>query len=671
MIVPARNEGAGIDRCLSALQAQDIGGFEIVVVDNGSTDDTAARAAAFPVTLVSEPRPGPAAARNAGIRKARGAMLAFTDADCVPQPDWLRQLLAGADDEETGCFVGEIVPLDPLNPVARRLHMREDICPLRLLSQSPPVAATGNIAYRRSVFEAIGLFDETFDCGEDGDLFWRMVRSGQFRYRYHPNAVVAHNHPAGLLELFRRSFHEGRGLTRFRRKHAADLPRSLSSGPFAVAGFARALAGCALYPVRVAQALRAGGLPLRQALTQPLIDKAVSLGRMAGVLQEYRRGPTFAPQMGPAAAVTPDGFHDNVRLDLASARLLAAAPAGLDGRVRSELSRISRGLADLFPGASILLTGSLFAGEGRMDDGCSEPALSSDYDFFIVTPRLADALPFLARPRINRLIASLPPRCAPMEIGLVWTPLLRQHRTTIGGALVAGSDEALELLHGLPAPRGFSTLLQAYRHLTAAPLDPSRYAATCAGGLVRAARAVLFAEQAGRPRNNWIALFSSEVVARRIAGWAPVVGPDAVAAVRQAADFLLGRSAAGPDPARHAESVRFAEVFARRVPPPRAGVFAAKQVIRLLREGRGAFTGLNAAAWLLNGLQSLAAAWAPAGPDAAKLDAVRDMARRAGLRIVPGEGNTHALYASLQRGLSHAACFNPHRISYGRNGGPA
>ena len=92
---------------------------------------------------------------------------------------------------------------------------------------------------------------------------------------------------------------------------------------------------------------------------------------------------------------------------------------------------------------------------------------------------------------------------------------------------------------------------------------------------------------------------------------------------------------------------------------------------RLLRDARGVFTGLNAAGWLLNGLRALAAAWTPAGPDAEKLDAARGMARHAGLRIATGDGDPLSLYASLQRDLSNAACFNPHRLSYGRSGGPA
>src|SRR3954447_16813353 len=121
VVVAARNERAHIDACLRALAAQDgvAADWEIVVVDNASSDDTAARAAAHGVRVVREPRAGVTYARNAGVRAAAGEIVAFVDADCVPERGWLRELLAGADDSTVGCFVGEIVPLASPSPVAR------------------------------------------------------------------------------------------------------------------------------------------------------------------------------------------------------------------------------------------------------------------------------------------------------------------------------------------------------------------------------------------------------------------------------------------------------------------------------------------------------------------------------------------------------------------------
>jgi glycosyltransferase involved in cell wall biosynthesis len=124
VVVPALNEAGSIGRTLEALDAQTDHGFTLVVVDNGSTDGTAdvvtafAATARMPVVVLTEPRPGPGTAADTGFRHAIGhgaTMLARTDADCVPAPDWVataRRVLAGG--VEMAC--GRSVPRPDESP---------------------------------------------------------------------------------------------------------------------------------------------------------------------------------------------------------------------------------------------------------------------------------------------------------------------------------------------------------------------------------------------------------------------------------------------------------------------------------------------------------------------------------------------------------------------------
>jgi glycosyltransferase involved in cell wall biosynthesis len=96
VVVPAYNAADTLSLCLSALARQDFPAedYEVVVVDDGSTDATADVARRSGVRVFSQPNAGPAAARNHGAQEARGEFLLFTDADCAPVPGWVRALTA-------------------------------------------------------------------------------------------------------------------------------------------------------------------------------------------------------------------------------------------------------------------------------------------------------------------------------------------------------------------------------------------------------------------------------------------------------------------------------------------------------------------------------------------------------------------------------------------------
>jgi GT2 family glycosyltransferase len=208
VVVATRGRAALLPRLVDALAGQEVpGGFEAVVVDDASPDatwPTLARLAAeapFPLRVLRLDRnAGPAAARNAGWRSSSAPVVAFTDDDCVPRPGWLAALLraidAGAD-----LVQGRTVP-DP-----GQLHRRRAFARTIETTAETGFYETCNMAYRRSVLEALGGFDERFrhPYGEDTDLAWRAKEAG-YTSAFAADAEVWHDVvPSSFLARLRDS----------------------------------------------------------------------------------------------------------------------------------------------------------------------------------------------------------------------------------------------------------------------------------------------------------------------------------------------------------------------------------------------------------------------------------------------------------------------------------
>lgn len=188
VVIPCRDERDRLATCLDALRDQDLprSAFEVIVVDGGSTDGSGALAIERDVRLLMDEGRGPAAARNIGIARARGEIVAFTDADCVPRFDWLARIDAAfrADPDAGGVAGGVRLPrasfLGRVEDNDARVHYHGYI--------------TSNIAYRRDVLAALGGFDESLRCAEDYDLAWRMLDAGH-RIERAEDAIVLHDPP--------------------------------------------------------------------------------------------------------------------------------------------------------------------------------------------------------------------------------------------------------------------------------------------------------------------------------------------------------------------------------------------------------------------------------------------------------------------------------------------
>ena len=189
VVVATRDRAELVRRTLDSLRAQTRPPDEVIVVDDGSADgtgallDEAAATGDLPLRTIRRLESGgPAVARNAGWRAATADIIAFTDDDCRPRPDWLERLADAA--EGADLVQGRVVP-DPTQVDRGRPFVRT------LDVGGSPFFETANIAYRRSLLDELDGFDERMRRGEDTDLGQRALRSGATA-AYDPEAVVDH-----------------------------------------------------------------------------------------------------------------------------------------------------------------------------------------------------------------------------------------------------------------------------------------------------------------------------------------------------------------------------------------------------------------------------------------------------------------------------------------------
>ena len=180
--------------------------FEIVVVDDGSTDETVLVAQGFPgVRIIRQANAGPAAARNRGAREAGGSIILFTDDDCVPRPDWMEQMLAPFRDPVVVGVKGAYrTRQDRL--IARFVQVEyEDRYRLVARHADIDFIDTYSAAFRRDHFLEMGGYDTSFPvaCAEDVELSYRMSVRG-WKMRFAPHAVVYHSHPDDLSSYLRK-----------------------------------------------------------------------------------------------------------------------------------------------------------------------------------------------------------------------------------------------------------------------------------------------------------------------------------------------------------------------------------------------------------------------------------------------------------------------------------
>ena len=212
VIIPVFNDGERLQLCLTALAQQTYARsqFEVIVVDNGSEPIDPIKAAVEPydnIILTFEPTPGSYAARNQGLTLARGEVIAFTDADCIPAPDWLEKgLLHLQQTPNCGQVVGKVQLFftNPQAPTPVELYESVTAFSQVNLLKRFHGGATANVFTWRHVVDEIGKFDTQLRSG--GDMEWgSRIYSRGYQQVYAEEVLVQHPARASFRELYTRT----------------------------------------------------------------------------------------------------------------------------------------------------------------------------------------------------------------------------------------------------------------------------------------------------------------------------------------------------------------------------------------------------------------------------------------------------------------------------------
>jgi glycosyltransferase involved in cell wall biosynthesis len=302
VIVPVHNGAGVIDRCLDCLANQTVapGQYEIIVVDDGSIDDTipivqrwADNHPGYAVTLFCQQQTGPAGARNLGAKAARGSVLLFTDADCRVVQHWIEVLVKP--------FVGSDQPVglmgtylsDQESLVARFVQVEFEDRYRRIAAGAPvDLVPTNSAAFRRDIFLAEGGFDASFPeaNNEDVEFSYRLSNAGH-QMVFVPQAQVYHQHPSDWRNYALTKMGRGYWRTRVYRRY----PRKVLKDTYTPQVLKAQILLAPLLPLGIAMALMKRSLGWL-LLPLPFLATTISFVRLA-----LRRDP-------PVALVAPLGL---------------------------------------------------------------------------------------------------------------------------------------------------------------------------------------------------------------------------------------------------------------------------------------------------------------------------------------------------------------------------
>ena len=227
VVVPALNCAEDVDGFVAAMKRQDYPAdrFEVIVVDNGSTDDTYDRLQAAGLIALQRLEKGRARALNTGIETARGSIILTTDLSCRAEPQWISAVVAAfAAHPRAGCVAGDIKLLRTTSSWVIDFQERSDyMSPFLALSRTHlpfmPFADGANASFRRQLFDEIGGFEEAFVKAADVEICYRMFVLTDYTLVFNRAALVWEPGEPSLRALLRQRFRMGVGSNLMRMKY--------------------------------------------------------------------------------------------------------------------------------------------------------------------------------------------------------------------------------------------------------------------------------------------------------------------------------------------------------------------------------------------------------------------------------------------------------------------
>jgi cellulose synthase/poly-beta-1,6-N-acetylglucosamine synthase-like glycosyltransferase len=226
VIVPVRNRAKDLRDCLESIVSLEHTSFEIIVVDDQSDDETWEVASRYPVKLLKGKGKGAYAARNVGVGAAKGAIVAFTDSDCIVDKDWLKNITECYSDDTVAGVGGRVLAA----ATTRVLEVFQSLGPQEVVDSDwrhelgslerglfLNGLGSGNMSFRLQALKEVNGFAEDMDKCGDYEICWRIQKRG-YRLLYEPEAKVYHKPRSTLAELVIQSYRSGRSQPQFLKK---------------------------------------------------------------------------------------------------------------------------------------------------------------------------------------------------------------------------------------------------------------------------------------------------------------------------------------------------------------------------------------------------------------------------------------------------------------------